>query len=311
MQLESQSNIAEASPSVPSETPFIPQSPHSVQNDVPPSPISFREISGFAAQNLGDAAESWSNTQALRSSKKKTKKGGLSMFLSGALEAPPKPLTPSPLPKVEGPAWGGKHMPKGAASLKEIQTQQTAEDTILKKVVSPVETGSAIRSSVVGTPTANERLSLAVSAKEMGSGKIGSSGKPSAGRISPDVTTIKSRSLPGASSIVKSSVVGFNSSRPSVGVASSSRFEPADSTSEEVMDGVFRVPLSEFVRSSAPIAVTQSKSSNGLHPENSPPAWAGRSPGTSAPSLRDIQLQQVCHNLRNSIILLQQKLIRY
>ena len=295
MQLESQSNIAEASPSVPCETSSIPEPPLCTQDDVPPSPISFREISGFAAQNLGDAAESWSNTQALRSSKKKTKKGGLSMFLSGALEAPPKPQTPSPLPKVEGPAWGGKHMLKGTASLKEIQTQQIAEVTIPKNgVVSLVETGSAIRSSVVGIPTTKERSSLVVSAKEVGSGNIGSSGKTSAGRIPPDVTSIKSRSLPGASSIVKSSVVGFNSSRPSVGVASSSsRVEPADSTSEDMMEGVLRVPLSEFVRSSAPIAVTQSKSSNGLHPESSPPAWAGRSPGTSAPSLRDIQLQQV------------------
>ncbi|BBN02425.1 inhibitor of Bruton tyrosine kinase [Marchantia polymorpha subsp. ruderalis] len=58
---------------------------------------------------------------------KKVVKGGLSVFLSGALEAP-KPLPPPPVtPKVEGPAWGGVNIPKGSASLLTIQTQQKYE----------------------------------------------------------------------------------------------------------------------------------------------------------------------------------------
>ncbi|XP_058204306.1 uncharacterized protein LOC131318502 [Rhododendron vialii] len=62
-----------------------------------------------------------------KESKKKNKKGGLSMFLSGALDdipnkdyAPP----PSPVPKSEGPAWGGAKIAKGSTSLREIQDEQ-------------------------------------------------------------------------------------------------------------------------------------------------------------------------------------------
>lgn len=60
------------------------------------------------------------------SSKKKNKKGGLSMFLSGALDDTPRESTPPPppTPKSEGPAWGGVKLPKGSASLREIQDEQ-------------------------------------------------------------------------------------------------------------------------------------------------------------------------------------------
>ncbi|OWM73200.1 hypothetical protein CDL15_Pgr001314 [Punica granatum] len=58
------------------------------------------------------------------SSKKKSKKGGLSMFLSGALDDVPKEPPPPPTPKSEGPAWGGAKVPKGSASLREIQDEQ-------------------------------------------------------------------------------------------------------------------------------------------------------------------------------------------
>ncbi|XP_010549694.1 PREDICTED: uncharacterized protein LOC104820785 isoform X2 [Tarenaya hassleriana] len=58
-------------------------------------------------------------------SKKKNRKGGLSMFLTGALDETPKPVTPPPLPKKEGPAWGGAKISKGFASLREIQTEQS------------------------------------------------------------------------------------------------------------------------------------------------------------------------------------------
>ncbi|GFY98020.1 ankyrin repeat family protein [Actinidia rufa] len=63
-----------------------------------------------------------------KASKKKNKKGGLSMFLSGALDeipkkdsAPPPPLTP----KSEGPAWGGAKIAKESTSLREIQDEQS------------------------------------------------------------------------------------------------------------------------------------------------------------------------------------------
>ncbi|KAL5547330.1 hypothetical protein UlMin_007017 [Ulmus minor] len=60
------------------------------------------------------------------SSKKKNRKGGLSMFLSGALEDSPKYVAPPPpTPKNEGPAWGGAKIPKGPASLREIQDEQS------------------------------------------------------------------------------------------------------------------------------------------------------------------------------------------
>ncbi|XP_062189069.1 uncharacterized protein LOC133892363 isoform X2 [Phragmites australis] len=61
-------------------------------------------------------------------SKKKNRKGGLSLFLSGALDDTPKPSPPTPVvpatPKHEGPAWGGAKITKGPASLRDIQSEQ-------------------------------------------------------------------------------------------------------------------------------------------------------------------------------------------
>lgn len=64
--------------------------------------------------------------QSPKGSKKKNKKGGLSMFLSGALDESPKEVVPPPTPRNEGPAWGGvaKFM-KGSTSLREIQNEQS------------------------------------------------------------------------------------------------------------------------------------------------------------------------------------------
>ncbi|XP_072951444.1 uncharacterized protein [Typha angustifolia] len=59
-------------------------------------------------------------------SKKKNKKGGLSMFLSGALDDSPKPTPPPPpTPKNEGPAWGGVKIAKELKSLRDIQNEQS------------------------------------------------------------------------------------------------------------------------------------------------------------------------------------------
>ncbi|XVE62554.1 hypothetical protein DITRI_Ditri06bG0127100 [Diplodiscus trichospermus] len=58
--------------------------------------------------------------------KKKNRKGGLSMFLSGALDDTPKRVTPlPPTPRSEGPAWGGVKVSKGSTSLREIQDEQS------------------------------------------------------------------------------------------------------------------------------------------------------------------------------------------
>ncbi|XP_044499893.1 uncharacterized protein LOC123221194 isoform X2 [Mangifera indica] len=57
---------------------------------------------------------------------KKNKKGGLSMFLSGALDETPRDATPPPpTPKSEGPAWGGAKVSQGSSSLREIQNEQS------------------------------------------------------------------------------------------------------------------------------------------------------------------------------------------
>ncbi|CAN7052035.1 unnamed protein product [Brassica oleracea var. botrytis] len=66
---------------------------------------------------------------ATKASKKKNRKGGLSMFLTGALDDNPKPVAapPPPKPKSEGPAWGGaaKVVSKAYSSLRDIQDEQS------------------------------------------------------------------------------------------------------------------------------------------------------------------------------------------
>ncbi|KAK2415857.1 ultraviolet-B receptor UVR8 [Trifolium repens] len=68
-----------------------------------------------------------SKGQSPKVSKKKNKKGGLSMFLSGALDEAPKEVSPPPppTPKNDGPAWGGAKFSKGSTSLREIQDEQS------------------------------------------------------------------------------------------------------------------------------------------------------------------------------------------
>lgn len=63
--------------------------------------------------------------QTASKKKNKNKKGGLSMFLSGALDDTPKTAPPPLTPKSEGPAWGGAKVAKGSASLREIQDEQS------------------------------------------------------------------------------------------------------------------------------------------------------------------------------------------
>ncbi|CAN6465033.1 unnamed protein product [Victoria cruziana] len=60
------------------------------------------------------------------SARKTRKKGGLSMFLSGALDDRPQEVVAPQTPKTEGPAWGGIKFCKGLASLRDIQEEQKA-----------------------------------------------------------------------------------------------------------------------------------------------------------------------------------------
>ncbi|CAI9097502.1 OLC1v1033941C1 [Oldenlandia corymbosa var. corymbosa] len=67
-----------------------------------------------------------SDSSPSASKKKKNRKGGLSMFLSGGLDDVPKCTVPSPaVVKSEGPAWGGAKISKGSSSLRAIQDEQS------------------------------------------------------------------------------------------------------------------------------------------------------------------------------------------
>ncbi|XP_047975718.1 uncharacterized protein LOC125218153 isoform X1 [Salvia hispanica] len=72
-------------------------------------------------------------TASPTASKKKNRKGGLSMFLSGALDDVPKTVAPPPppvvMPKSEGPAWGGAKASQGPKSLRIIQDEQSKIET--------------------------------------------------------------------------------------------------------------------------------------------------------------------------------------
>ncbi|KAL9247066.1 hypothetical protein vseg_020537 [Gypsophila vaccaria] len=72
-----------------------------------------------------DAIDMKSKGSSAVPTKRKGRKGGLSMFLSGALDEPVAVVvTPPPAPKIEGPAWGGAKVSKKSASLREIQHEQ-------------------------------------------------------------------------------------------------------------------------------------------------------------------------------------------
>ncbi|KAF4368552.1 hypothetical protein F8388_018676 [Cannabis sativa] len=81
--------------------------------------------SGFCVQETSNSSKN--KSPSMTGSKKKNRKGGLSMFLSGALDDAPKDVAPPPPTpkKTEGPAWGGAKIPKGPASLREIQSEQS------------------------------------------------------------------------------------------------------------------------------------------------------------------------------------------
>lgn len=96
---------------------------------------------------------------------KKVVKGGLSVFLSGALDdVAPKaelPLPPPVIPKTEGPAWGGAHLPKESASLRIIQSQQKTEPKLVFNKAVKIGSGS--------TTTVVDDKSAASSSKQIAS----------------------------------------------------------------------------------------------------------------------------------------------
>ncbi|XP_068635303.1 uncharacterized protein [Aristolochia californica] len=57
--------------------------------------------------------------------KNKNRKGGLSVFLTGALDDSPKDVAPPPTPRIDGPVWGGAKISKGPTSLRDIQNEQS------------------------------------------------------------------------------------------------------------------------------------------------------------------------------------------
>ncbi|KAJ8771751.1 hypothetical protein K2173_026928 [Erythroxylum novogranatense] len=80
----------------------------------------------FFVQKNCNSELSKGKSASCAASKKKNRKGGLSMFLSGALDDTPKEACPPPLtPKSEGPAWGGAKVSKGSTTLREIQDEQS------------------------------------------------------------------------------------------------------------------------------------------------------------------------------------------
>ncbi|KAI4348466.1 hypothetical protein L6164_009189 [Bauhinia variegata] len=80
--------------------------------------------SAFVVQKKDSLELLKNNGQSPEVSKKKSKKGALSMFLSGALDDAPKEVAP-PRTKSEGPAWGGAKFSKSSASLRDIQDEQS------------------------------------------------------------------------------------------------------------------------------------------------------------------------------------------
>ncbi|KAL4355352.1 hypothetical protein GQ457_06G017050 [Hibiscus cannabinus] len=103
--------------------------------------------STFFVQKMGSSVSAKDKGTPQTATKKKNRKGGLSMFLSGALDDTPKQVTPPPppTPRSEGPAWGGAKVSKGSASLREIQDEQSKipvnQQTGSKNQVEDLSTG--------------------------------------------------------------------------------------------------------------------------------------------------------------------------
>lgn len=80
----------------------------------------------FVVEKKEDLELPKGKVQSQKASKKKSKKGGLSMFLSGALDETPQEVAPPPpTPRSDVPAWGGAKFTKGSTSLRTILDEQS------------------------------------------------------------------------------------------------------------------------------------------------------------------------------------------
>ncbi|EPS63880.1 hypothetical protein M569_10901, partial [Genlisea aurea] len=105
--------------------------------------------------------------------KKKNRKGGLSMFLSGALDnnVPKTVVPPQVISKVEVPAWGGVKISQASTPLRVILDEQSRSkeksNSATKTVVHENKTSSKISlNSVLGSspvPMSSSHLKLVVS----------------------------------------------------------------------------------------------------------------------------------------------------
>lgn len=180
------------------------------------------------------------NVATKKSLKKKSKKGGLSVFLSGALDDAPKVAVQAPSPpKVEGPAWGGARITKDPTSLLEIQGEQILESNI-------------------------------------------------------PLTTESSRGL--LKCVGKGKSSEYEAIKKSKGLADVYEM----SINEPETDHI-RIPRSQLVQVSSPIAVAPSKVTSAMDVEKSTPPWAGTSPLMSRSSLKEIQMQQVKQKTMSSV----------
>ena len=224
--------------------------------------------------------------QASRSGgKPQQRKGGLSMFLSGALESPlppAAPVTPMPAPRrttswataVTTAAAGGM-IGRSSSRLASVPSLESAtaapvEASAKPAPVSLLEIQQAEAAAASASAAARPRTSLLSGAIK--AGRLPSSGHSSGGGHATGVAgmlTHAGDAGPGTSSLS----AGLNNERPG-------------------SSGGHRIPLSQFIHSSpAPIP-----EASGARPAatEAAPAWggaAGASPTgvASRPSLRDIQ----------------------
>ncbi|KAG9452101.1 hypothetical protein H6P81_005005 [Aristolochia fimbriata] len=87
--------------------------------------ISYEEDSTGGLEGIPVQQENKKFELSSTKKKNKNRKGGLSSFLSGALDDSPKDVAPPPTPKIDGPAWGGAKVSKGPSSLRDIQNEQS------------------------------------------------------------------------------------------------------------------------------------------------------------------------------------------
>ena len=198
------------------------------------------------------------------SGKKKHRKGGLSMFLTGALDKAPPMKVPADapiIPKVEGPAWGGVQRSKDLSSLLEIQSQQTEEP------------GSSLSNVLVEQFPQSPMPLKVIKGKQAAGGSIKGSKKHSESHE----VVLDGNNDAGTSRI---SLKQFIHTSPPIAVTPNKAIKVIASGSNG--------------NSPTPWAGSSNSPTPWMGSNNSSTPWAGSSsPLTSAYSFRDIQVEQV------------------